>query len=196
MNRFKNFLANNKLHVIYIAVIVVILFAVYLFVSNKTAHNTVPKISTIENTDSNSIAKGQLEIGKYSGKDNAKEVSDLINKAVKKQANATYFTNTQQEADSKAQALAKEDKADYLLKQTTKSADNKTADSNSNKQIQNNYYAISEEKKHSISVGATAVNGQTYATVAYTNDRLTYELHSKDLKKIDGASVMYTVKKW
>jgi hypothetical protein len=119
----------------------------------------------------------------------------MTTKAVEKPSTVIYYTSTQEQADKKAQAMAKADKADYVLKQTatTKNTDttNKT-----DQEIQNNYYAITQERKHRISAGATVIDNKAYATLAYTNDRMTYEIHSKDLKGVDGGSVMYTVSKW
>lgn len=54
----------------------------------------------------------------------------------------------------------------------------------------------SQERKHRISAGATIIDSKAYATLAYTNDRMTYEVHSKDLRGVDGGSVLYSVKKW
>ena len=160
---------------------------------SQNSNSTPPPVATIENTTPAGVAEGQAAAGKYTGKEDAADVSQLIEQAVKKPADVTFYTSNQKDADKQAQKLAKVDKADYVLKET---AVPKSGVGDKMSEIQNNYYAIQQERKHRLAAGVTAIDGKAYATVAYTNDRLTYEIHSKDLKQIDGGSILYTVKKW
>ena len=190
-NKIKPCVIKNKVHVIYGIVIFILLVVMVLVFQHKLVTKVEnPPVTEITDTTPASVATGQAAVGKYTGADDAKDVSNLITKAVQSGPTAVFYTTTQKAADNEAQTLAKADKADYVLKQTT-STPVKSAE-----QIQNNYYAIQQERKHRMAAGVTAIDGQAYATVSYTNDRLTYELHSKDMKGIDGASIMYTVKKW
>lgn len=190
-NKIKPCVTKNKVHIIYGIVILILLVVMVLVLKNKLVTKIEnPPVTEITDTTPADIASGQAAVGKYTGADDAKDVSNLISKAVQSGPTAVFYTTTQKAADNEAQTLAKADKADYVLKQTT-STPVKSA-----KQIQNNYYAITQERKHRMAAGVTAIDGQAYVTVSYTNDRLTYELHSKDLKGINGAGVMYTVKKW
>lgn len=186
----------NKVHVIYCFVIFVILIAACFSLYHiYEAKKTVP-IQTIQSTDKAAVIDAQKAVGKYSSDSDAADVSNLIQKATAKPATVIYYTSTQQEADKQAQTLAKTDKADYVLKQTTATNPVKNLGAPTDQEIQNNYYAISQERKHRISAGATVIDSKAYATLAYTNDRMTYEIHSKDLRGIDGGSVLYTVSKW
>jgi hypothetical protein len=191
MDKIKTWIFDNKLHIIYGGIILVLILGLVLQYKFSTS---TPPVATIEDTTPTSVASGQAAVGKYTGKDDAADVSNLITKAQQSTPTAVFYTATQAAADKQAQIMSKTDKADYVLKET-KAKDPAAAPSGS-EQIQNNYYAIQQERKHRLAAGVTAIDGKAYATVAYTNDRLTYELHSKDLKNIDGASVMYTVKKW
>jgi len=200
MNKVKEWFIKNKVHVSYCFVIFVILIAACFSLYHiYEAKKTVP-IQTIQNTDKTAVIDAQKAVGKYSSDSDAADVSNLIQKAAAKPATVIYYTSTQQEADkqAQAQALAKTDKADYVLKQTTTTnpVKNESVGAPTDQEIQNNYYAISQERKHRISAGATVINSKAYATLAYTNDRMTYEVHSKDLRGVDGGSVLYTVKKW
>lgn len=196
MNKVKEWFIKNKAHVIYCFVIFVILIvACFSLYHIYEAKKTVP-IQTIQSTDKTAVIDAQKAVGKYSSDSDAADVSNLIQKAAAKPATVIYYTSTQQEADKQAQTLAKTDKADYVLKQTTTANPVKSVGAPTNQEIQNNYYAISQERKHRISAGATVIDSKAYATLAYTNDRMTYEVHSKDLRGIDGGSVLYTVAKW
>lgn len=191
INKIKPCVTKNKVHIVYGFIILILLVMMVLALKNKLVTKVEnPPVTEITDTTPASIASGQAAVGKYTGADDAKDVSNLINKAKESAPTAVFYTTTQKASDSEAQTLAKADKADYVLKQIT-STPVKSAE-----QIQNNYYAITQERKHRIAMGLTAIDGQAYESIAYTNDRLTYELHSKDLKGINGASVMYTVKKW
>lgn len=195
-NEMKSWFIRNKVHVIYIAVILLVVLSAYLVLQNKlVSRYKNPEVTTIEDTIPTSIASGQAAVGKYEGKDNAADVSRLINRAVTQPPTAVYYTTTQTAADSKAQQMAKADKADYVLKQTTattKAAEPKTGV----EQIQNNYYAISQERKHRVAVGAADVDSKAYIAIGYTNRNTTITAYSKDMKSVDGASIIYTLAKW
>jgi hypothetical protein len=196
MNKVKEWFIKNKVHVSYCFVIFVILIAACFSLYHiYEAKKTVP-IQTIQNTDKTAVIDAQKAVGKYSSDSDAADVSNLIQKAAAKPATVIYYTSTQQEADKQAQTLAKADKADYVLKQTTTANPVKKLGALTDQEIQNNYYAISQERKHRISAGATVIDSKAYATLAYTNDRMTYEIHSKDLQGVDGGSVLYTFAKW
>jgi len=92
-------------------------------------------------------------VGKYTESDDAKDVSNLITKAVHSGRTVVFYTTTQKAADNEAQTLAKADKADCVLKQTT------STPVKSEEQIQNNYYAITQERKHRMAAGVTAIDG-------------------------------------
>lgn len=199
MLNIKNLVSQNKIHFIYGCIILVLIIGLVLQYKFSQTDTSTPPVATIEDISPAGVAEGQAAVGKYTGAADAADVSQLIHKAQAKQPTATYYTTTQAAADSKAQVMAKADKADYVLKETSVSKVGDLAAENSatkSGQVENNYYAITQERKHRLAAGVTGINGQAYATVAYTNDRLTYEIHSKDLKQIDGGSILYTIRKW
>lgn len=184
----KLYAAKNKIHIVYILIIIAILvLGSYLVLQHNNLVSTekIP-VTPIEDTTPTDVASGQAAIGKYEGKGNAADVSRLISHAVQQPPTVVYVTTTQAAADTKAQQMAAKDKANYVLKQPTNTAT----------QIQNNYYAIQQERKHKIAVGGADVNSKACAAISYTNRDTTITAYSKDIKGIDGASITYTVAKW
>ena len=173
--------------------------SIVLYANHKKTAEEIPVITTVYSATDTPLAQYMvLDAAKANNRqvsnNDASDIARLANRSAStEKPYAHSITTDEAVADNKAKEIAKNRKADLIIKQTAE--DKQT----SNDKIQvhdNNYYLVQQERKHAISVGATALNGQTYASVAYTNDRLTYEIHSKDFKKVDGASVMYTVKKW
>lgn len=192
INKITTFIKNNKLHVFYI-IIILILIIIIAFKFSAGSTKSSPDIQSVTDTTKDAVKDAQEELNVYTSDSDAKDVSNLINKAVSQPATAVYYTGTQQEADNTAKKIAKTDKADYVLKETSTSTDSAATDNN---KIQNNYYAISQERKHKIAAGTTIIDSKAYADLSYTNRDLTYTIHSKDLKNIDGVSVEYTIAKW
>ena len=200
MTDIKKLVSQNKIHFIYGCIILILIIGLVMCYKFSQNSASTPPVATITDISPAGVAAGQVAAGKYTGAADAADVSNLIQKAQQSAPTAIYYTTTQAAADKQAQVMAKADKADYVLKETAvpKSGVGVTAENSAvkNEEITNNYYAITQERKHRIAVGATVIDSKPYATIAYTNDRLTYEIHSKDLKQIDGGSVLYTVKKW
>lgn len=94
-----------------------------------------------------------------------------------------YLTKTQKEADVEVDKIAKQDKADFLFKNTI----------SNNGTITNKYYGVHMEKKHEVKMGVTNIGHETYVSAGYQYKNINIILHSKDLKKIDGGSLMMTV---
>ena len=85
-----------------------------------------------------------------------------------------YVTKTQKEADAEIDKIAKQDKADFLLKDTT---DDKGT-------ITNKYFGVHMEKKHEVKMGVTNIGHETYLSFGYQYKNMDIIFHSKDLKKI------------
>ena len=200
MTDIKKLVSQNKIHFIYGCIILVLIIGLVLqYKFSQTVTTATPPVATITDISPAGVAEGQAAANKYTGAADAADVSNLIQKAQAKQPTAIYKTSTQVAADSKAQQLAKADKADYVLKETVVPKSGEVAAENSavkNEEITNNYYAITQERKHRLAAGITVFRNEPYVSVMYTNDRLTFGLHSKDLKDIDGVTLAYTVKKW
>lgn len=62
--------------------------------------------------------------------------------------------------------------------------------------IENSYYAINLNRKHSIEAGVKYVDKKTYAAVSYRNRDVRYEVMYSPKDRTWGAGVMITVAKW
>lgn len=189
-----------KKHWLLTLIILVVVAGVIFFFSKK---NDTVEVTTVPATDSTTLSKYIPDITIT----DAKDISKAIDKAQTSTPTYIYYTTTQTVADKTAQAFAKEQKADKLIKTTeeTKVTEETTAKTDGDKSvtlnpgdslIENKYYAINLEKKHEIKVGAAAINHKGYAVVAYRNRDLTYTALYSPAHKDAGFMISYTVAKW
>lgn len=171
---------NLKLYIAAALILFTCISLCYYFYNKGVNDSTVP-IQNIAKVDKNNIREAQLNMNKYRGESDVKEVTHLIEKAKTKPADIQYTTTTKSEADKKANYLASKDKSDYLLKET--------------EGIHNNYYAIHQEKKNRIGAGVAVVNHDVYVTAHYQRDRLRVEAFKSVTnpkgKNLDGAAISY-----
>lgn len=175
---------NLKLYIAAALILFTCISLCYFFYNKGINDSTVP-IQNIAKVDKDNIREAQLNMNKYRGESDVKEVTHLIEKAKTKPADIQYTTTTQSEADKKANYLASKDKSDYLLKETKSDSEG----------IYNNYYAIHQEKKNRIGAGVAVVNHDVYVTAHYQRDRLRVEafksINNPKSKSLDGAAVSY-----
>ena len=160
-----------------------------------------PPVISVPSTDANTIREHSPDLSKKE----SEEISKSITKAKEKPPTYRYITSTQEEADKKAQEYAQAQKADKLIKKTEikenipEEKDNNTNISEENKsdgKIHNDYYAINLEKKHSVSMGMTYVDNQSYVTASYRNRDITYSaLYGLNNHKA-GVGISVTLAKW
>lgn len=115
-------------------------------------------------------------------------------------------TKTEAEGDKIAEDFAAENHADYVIKEKNdipQIIENKDKNRAENKPEEtkiytNNYYAVSQEKKHDIKAGIAVIDDKANAVLTYRNRDVSYSLYTdgnKD-KIIKGAAVQYTICKW
>jgi hypothetical protein len=189
------FFQNYKKQIAILLIVLALIGAAYYLYQK---HQLVP-MATIPNTTPSSVATGQLSAGAFKSMEDAKVVSKAIEKRIQTEPDVVYMTNTQQEADKKANAIAKQDGADYMLKKTTTetvSEDTKNSsstNSDTSTQIKNEYYGVHTNKEYRLMAGVTSIDGTMHFTTGVQAKRVSVLIHSKDLRNIDGASVLYTV---
>ena len=178
-------LLNNKV-LIAAGIIVILLLVIgsgYYFY-HKGIQDSIP-LQPIAKVDFNSVKQAQQLSNKYKSDSDTKEVVHYIEVAKDKPPTFQYVTTSQAESDKKANYLASKDKADYILKETE----------SDNNIINNNYYAIKQEKKNRIGGGIAVINNDIYGTVHYQRDRLRVEafksITNPKGKNLDGAAVSY-----
>ena len=79
--KFNDFIVKNKVHIVYIALILLIVLVAYLVLNHNkvVSKEEFPAVTTITNTTPASVAAGQEAVGKYTGKDDAADVSVVVN---------------------------------------------------------------------------------------------------------------------
>lgn len=156
----------------------------YYFYNKGIQDSTIP-LQPIAKVDFNSVKQAQQLSNRYTSDSDVKEVVHYIEKAKEKPPTVQYITSNQEESDKKANYLSSKDKSDYLLKETT----------NDSQTINNNYYAIKQEKKNRIGGGIAVINSDIYGTIHYQRDRLRVEafksITNPKGKNLDGAAVSY-----
>lgn len=189
---------DKKKIIIVCSTLLIIILSVFAFAFNHFhKYETVKQVTTTSKTVLPSDVKTAFSVnGKSISDSDAKTISNNIKRTTEQSApKHEYYTVDDKQADAQAHEFAKQDKADALIKTQDKQVvvDNK---GNTTNVCDNKYYAISAERKNRVAVGVADVDNKAYATVAYTHDRVTAQVYSKDFRGIDGASVMYTVAKW
>lgn len=170
-----------------IAAVILLCYLAY----NKGVSDSQIPIQPVSKITTKSVAEAQKKANTYISDKDAAQVTKEIHKVSEKPANIQYVTYTQAESDTKANALAQKEKADYVIKETTSTTDNQP--------INNNFYSITQEKKNKIAVGIAYVDKDYYATIAYQKERLRIEAFkglSNRQSKLDGVGVSYDIVKW
>lgn len=183
----------NKRLILIIMAIVAILFMVaglcYHFY-NKGMEKKIIPIQPIQAVTPSNIKAAQINAGKYKSDADVREVTHIIEKEFKRTPDVQFVTYTQTEADNQAQQLAKKNKSDYVLKETKSDSDI----------INNNFYAIKQEKPNRIGVGVAVIHDDIYATAHYQRDRVRIDAYKNitnhSSKKLDGVGASYDLIKF
>ena len=163
----------------------VILMILLMIVSFYAGRKSVsPKIVEVPSVSTENLKKALPEA---SGSD-VKKIEKEIKTAVPAYE---YFTSDNKEADTIASDLAKDQKADKVIKDSYKlSAPNNKFDLYENK-----YYAINLDKKHDIKIGAAYIYNGAYGSVSYRNRDIEYTAYYGGKNK-SGIGISYTIAKW
>lgn len=177
----------NKRIIIAAGILIIISLLIgsgYYFYHKGIQDSTIP-LQPIAKVNFNSVKQAQQLSNKYTSDSDVKEVVHYIEKAKEKPPTFQYTTASQAESDKKANYLSSKDNADYILKETE----------SDNNIINNNYYAIKQDKKNSIGGGIAVINNDIYGTIHYQRDRLRVEafksINNPKGKNLDGAAVSY-----
>lgn len=217
MSSLRNMIVSNPNIIIAVVASMFLLIVTVgtFFITRSIYQKTEPvPIVTVPNTTPNTLKQEIPELSKS----DAQDLSRQIQRTVEQQApQYHYYTYTQKAADTQAQQYASEQKADKIVKETQyvpiyvngqekdkELVEEKKPNENleryekekDNQVIENNYYAINLNRKHSVEVGAKYVHDTTYAAVSYRNRDVRYEVMYAPGKDRWGAGIMVTVAKW
>ena len=126
-----------------------------------------------------------------------KDIEHQVTRAKEKQVPTYhYYAATQEQADKTAQQYAKKDKADKVVKESKEIEVKNEKGETASTLTENNYYAISLERKHKIKAGAEVIDGDAYVSVGYQNRDVEYKAYYSPEKKKAGAGIEVTIAKW
>lgn len=172
-----------------ISVIALIIGSSFYFYNKGLKEKSIP-IQPIQAVTPSNIKAAQLNAGTYKSDKDVIEVTKIIEKESKRPADVQFVTKTQQEADQTAEKLAKKNKSDYVLKETKSDSDI----------INNNFYAIKQEKPNRIGIGVAVIHDDIYATAHYQRDRIRVDAYKSitnhSSKKLDGVGASYDLIKF
>lgn len=172
-----------------ISVIALVIGSSVYFYNKGLKEKSIP-IQPIQAVTPSNIKAAQLNAGTYKSDKDVIEVTRIIEKESKRAPDVQYVTKTQQEADQTAEKLAKKNKSDYVLKETKSDSDI----------INNNFYAIKQEKPNRIGIGVAVIHDDIYATAHYQRDRVRVDAYKSitnhSSKKLDGVGASYDLIKF
>jgi hypothetical protein len=185
MDKIKEIWAQYKLPIITVIAVMLVIAGFLLFKHNERC----PEITTVPGTSASQL---RVSDPKLSPGD-ARDISHRIDTVTRTQPpTVQYFTVSQAAADSKAQEIAKADGADKVIK----TAKEVPVEGSDKPVIQNDYYAITMNRKHDIKVGAAVIDSKAYASVSYRNRDVEYTAYYNPATQQGGAGISVTVAKW
>lgn len=196
INKSKSFFQQHK-KVCVTGLILMVLFALALIsyhMNRKSASESIPGVTTTteNNVLPTDISTAYSAQGKNISTNDAKTMAKIIEKTVETKAPTyQYYTTTDSSADKMAQRYAVAGKADTIVKQQdSQQVGNTTV-------YDNKYYAVTNAKKHSISVGPSidVDEHKVDAAISYRNRDMTYTVVT-DGHSVDNVTVQYQVARW
>ena len=178
MQNIKEFIETFKPYLIMVVICAVCLFG-YEEYKN---HQAVP-VQTIQKVDYTEVAKAMQLMGINKTPAETKYITDKIVETKQLPPEIVYVTQTQQEAVTKAQDLAKTEKADFVLQEKTTP-------------ITNSFYSVHAEKTHKIKTGASFIDSQAYIDVGYQQGKNEAIVHYSPATQKYGATYMRTIAEW
>lgn len=184
----------------YIAAAVILILLIFLIFHSCKKEKTEPEINVpVYSFDTS------FETRKQADNDLKKQGIVIKDRPFQK------ITKTEAEGDKIAENFAAENHADYIVKEKNDipqiientEPENKEKNRAENKPEEtkiytNNYYAVSQEKKHDIKAGIAVIDNHADAVLTYRNRDVSYSLYTdgNQDKIIKGAAVQVTIAKW
>jgi hypothetical protein len=186
---------DKKKIIIACSILLVVILSVFAYYHFHNKVNDVKQVTTETKTVLPSTVSTAFEYnGKSISTNESKDLSRQINRVSTKELPAYHSITTDETiADNKATEIAKKQKADAVIKQTT---DDKQASNDKINVQDNNYYVINQERKHDIKAGCAYVDNSAYATISCRNRQVEYTAMYNPSTHQAGAMVQVTVSKW
>ena len=169
-------------------VILVILVVAVCWLGYEHFHKEpVPEIVNVPQVTRQEVQKVMPDM-------NRKEVertTRIIERTTTKEApSQSWYSASEPAADAKAQKIAKEQKAETVVKHI----EEKPVEGSDKKIVEADYYGINLERKHRIKAGAIVIDNEPYGSLTYQNRDFEYTAYVGQDKY--GAGIQYTIAKW
>ena len=194
------FVSSHRKLVLGLTVMALILIvSVFIYVNNKKSTEVNPVIYTTYSDPGAELAPYiVLDAAKANGKtisnNDANDIARLINRSASSEKPYAHSITTDKTiADAQAGEIAKDRKADLIIKQTS---ENKQASNDKINMQDNNYYIIQQERKHSVAVGIADVDNDAYITASYRNRKTEVTGYYNPSTGKTGAGVSYQISRW
>lgn len=148
---------------------------------------SIPKVTNVPQVTTQDIEKAAPQMTQR----DAERTTRIIERTTTKEAPVEHwYAVSMKDSDDKAQTVAKEQKADTVIKHV----EEKPIEGSDNKVIEADYYGINLERKHRIKAGAAVINDKPYGSLTYQNRDLEYTAYIGQDEC--GAGIQYTIAKW
>jgi len=169
-------------------VVLVILVVAVCWLGYEHFHKEpVPEIVNVPQVTRQEVQKAMPDMSRKE----VERTTKVIERTTTKEAPAqSWYAVSEPAADTKAQEIAKEQKADKVIKHT----EEKQVEGSDNKVVAANYYGINLERKHRVKAGVAIINNEPYGIIAYQNRDIEYTAYAGHDNY--GAGIQYTIAKW
>lgn len=124
-----------------------------------------------------------------------KDIARLINNKQQYKADYSFYSADQKAGDDQAKVFSKDHNSKDVIKQTSRTDVPAAYNTPAATIYNNNYYAIQQQRKHDIKVGAVVIHDKAAAEISYRNRDIEYKVFV-DQQGAAGGGVSYTVAKW
>ena len=200
------FLTSHRELALGLAVIALIwIVGIVLYANHKKTAEETPVIHTTYSAPDTPLAPyAVLDAAKTNSKtisnnrqvsnNDASDIARLANRSAStEKPYAHSITTDEAVADNQAKEIAKNRKADLIIKQT---AEDKQTSNDKINVSDNNYYVINQERKHAINVGVADIDSKAYVTASYRNRSVTYTGYYNPQSGETGAGVSVQIARW
>ncbi|MDR3564433.1 MAG: hypothetical protein P4N41_25760 [Negativicutes bacterium] len=153
-------------------------------------HGQQAPVAALESITTAAVEKALAKLGQPNSPTQAAAITERIIERQQSPPDVAGKAASSQDADQKAQAAAKKDNPDFILKNTLSDALGRT---------NYNYYGVHTEKNSALWLGLGADRGTgLYQTVSYSYKkvRLDVDVKVQSQQTLQGGRVMYKVAEW
>lgn len=166
----------------FILVSFLIIMALGICYYEYKSHKSLP-IQTITSVTPKEVSAAMSQMGIKTTPAETKYITERITETKQSPPQIIYVTPDQKSADKQANTLAKQEKADFILKEPTS-------------EISNNFYSVHTEKNHKIKAGVSVVDSQAYVNLGYQQNQNEFIVHYAPATGKYGGTYMRTIKEW